>query len=95
MSRKKRTLAKMISAADLDADLEPGLPILELAGAERILIEKHRSVITYTSDEICVKMPYGLLLIMGEVLRIEKMTDAQLIIEGVITCIRIEKGGGS
>lgn len=94
MGRKKRVLAKMITMADLDADLEPGIPILELAGAERILIEKHTSMVTYTSNEICVKMQYGLLHIMGNCLLLERMTDEQLIIRGEITCIRIEKGGG-
>ena len=93
MSRKKRILSKMISSADLDADLEPGLPILELAGSERILIEKHISVIAYTNVDIYIKMSYGLILIAGNGLLIEKMTDDQLIISGKIACIRIEKGG--
>lgn len=93
MSRRKHVLSKMIQAADLDADLEPGLPILELAGDKRILIEKHLSVVAYSGEAICVKMRYGLVYISGCNLLIEKMSGEQLVVQGNIDCIRIEKGG--
>lgn len=89
MSRNKSFLTRMITAANLDVDLVPGLPILELAGHDRLLIEKYLSVLEYQKDEICVKMEYGTLCITGINLQIERMVSDQLIILGAIRCIQI------
>lgn len=91
MSRNKHLLTRMIEAVSLDADLMPGLPILELAGPNRILIERHSSVLEYRNERICVKMEYGILCITGNGMQIKKMASDQLIILGEIRNIQIIK----
>ena len=70
-----------------------GVPIVELAGDRRVLIENHRGVVEYSGDVICVKVKFGLLCIYGHQLEFAKMTKAQLVITGKIQSVEL-KGKG-
>ncbi len=71
----------------------PGVPIVELAGDRRVLIENHRGVIEYGSEQICVKVKFGSLRICGQNMELAKMTGEQLVITGAIESVTIRRRG--
>ncbi len=89
---RKNILSRIIATADLDAELTPHIPIIEIAGTTRILIENHVSVIKYECNCICVEMQYGIVEFSGRKLLIVKISKEQLAIEGEICNIRFIKG---
>ena len=93
MKGRINVVSKMLMSADLDAELEAGLPILEIAGTERLLIENHQAVTGYSCDSICVKVNYGSISICGSNLIITKMTKGQLVICGNIHSVHLTVKG--
>ena len=71
----------------------PGVPIVELAGDSRILIENHKGVVEYGTEKISIKVPYGLLCVCGREMELAKMTKDQLVINGKIGSITIQRKG--
>ena len=70
-----------------------GMPIVELAGDQRVLIENHRGVIEYGAEKISVKVKYGLVCISGLEMELAKMTKEQLVIVGKIGSVTIQRKG--
>ena len=70
-----------------------GVPIVELAGDHRVLIENHRGVVEYGSEKICVKVKYGFLFVCGLEMELAKMTKDQLVILGKIESVMIQRKG--
>lgn len=93
MSVRKHVLSKAIDAIELDAELHPTLPILEIAGYSRVLIENHMSIISYSQENISIRVNYGSICICGEGLMITKMAKEQLIIQGMINLVKINREG--
>lgn len=91
MKPRNKVIPRVLAAADLDAELEPRLPIVELAGDHRVLIENHLSVIGYTSQCVCVKVKYGCVCINGSGLTIAKLSKDQLVIIGDIGSIQLSR----
>lgn len=89
MKRSRKLLADMLDAVSLDADLQPKLPVLELAGDRRILIENHRSVVHYTGEQIMICMEYGQVCVTGCGLKLEKLGREQLVITGRVDNISL------
>lgn len=69
----------------------PELPIVELAGDNRVLIENHRGIVQYTGERIGVRVKYGLLLVCGCRLHLACMTRERLVISGRIDGIHLER----
>ena len=90
---RRNILSRVIAAADLEADLTPGIPVVELVGNSRILIENHLSVLCYEKEKICVKMKYGYLRICGNELVIGRMAKCQLVIMGEVQSIQLLQEG--
>ena len=78
--------------SELPAEMFDKLPIAELLGDKRILIEHHQGVIAYCCSEISVRTRCGIYSVQGNKLEIAKMTRFQLVITGNIECISIYKG---
>lgn len=91
MDRDKHIIAALNSAELADAPV-PGLPLIELAGDRRILIEHHCGVIEYGTERVCVKVKFGQVCISGEELCLAKMSKNQLIICGKIQCVELYRG---
>lgn len=70
----------------------PGVPVLELMGDSRLLIENHKGVIAYGDKMICVKLKYGAVSITGKNLSLSFMSQCQLTITGHIDAIMLERG---
>jgi sporulation protein YqfC len=84
--------SRLMAAADLPGESFPGVPLIEIAGDKRILIEHHNGVIQYGSENIRLKVKYGQVCISGELLKLSHMTKGQLVISGQIDSVHIIRG---
>ena len=91
MRRNGTVIDRLSGILDMSAQPLPGVPIVELCDDKRVLIENHKGVIGYGSDEICVAVSYGKIIVCGSALKICFMSKQQLIIVGQIDGIQIER----
>lgn len=70
------------------------LPLVELAGTGRILIENHNGIAEYGDTAITIKMCYGCLAVQGQNLEILQITKHQLVITGTINALTILRRAG-
>lgn len=75
-------------------DIMVKVPLVEIAGGERVLVENHLGVLGYSLNEIEIKVGYGKLSVLGANLRLMHLSKEQLVISGCIEAIRICKGRG-
>ena len=92
MERKKLLMERITNATDLQDAPIPGLPLIELAGDRRVLMENHAGVTEYGHERICVKVKFGQVCICGQELCLAKMTKSQLIVCGRIDSIELYRG---
>lgn len=90
---EKHLMERIIMAADLNDEPIPGLPLVEIAGDRRVLIEHHCGVTQYSRCRIGVRVKYGTVLIIGTQLELTQMTTYQLIITGKIESVQLERSG--
>lgn len=94
MQRNKQFIQRIADAADLGAEPLPGIPVIEIAGDRRIIVEGHRGVAAYSRTKICVRLSYGCASVCGQDLELNCMTRDQLVISGRIDCVQIERRNG-
>lgn len=80
---------RVIAAADLMTEVRPGVPLVELVGYDRLLIENHRSVLGYDCHEIRIRVKFGQILVCGTDMQLSCMSCDQLLITGQIESIRL------
>lgn len=78
---------------DMGGQPLPGVPLVELAGDRRVLIENHRGVLEYSDRRIGVRVGFGCVLIQGQELCLGKMTRQSLVIHGQIHSVSLERRG--
>lgn len=83
-------LSQTIGKAD---DIILGVPVVEMTGDHRVLIENHKGVIEYGKERICVNVKFGCLCINGSVMEITRMTKDQLVISGEIDSVSVQRKG--
>lgn len=91
MARGGEWLQHLADRTELESEAIPGLPILELAGDKRVLIERHGGVIEYGPERIRVRVSYGTLCINGCRLELVRMTHQQLVIAGRVDSVCIQR----
>lgn len=91
MAEKGHWIQRIADGANLYGESLPGVPVMELAGDRRVLIERHEGVMEYGPEQICIRVKFGMLCISGCGLELRQMTRQQLIISGRIDCIRIHR----
>lgn len=65
------------------------LPIVELVGQGRLLIENHKGVLSYGRSEIKIKVSYGSIIVAGSELQLMEMSRVKLAICGRIDGFQI------
>ena len=65
------------------------VPLVELAGQNRVLIENHLGVLAYSLEEIQVMVCYGSVRVIGSELRLMEMNKEQLVISGRIDALQL------
>ena len=91
MAQGGEWLQHLADRVQLESEALPGLPILELAGDRRILIERHSGVIEYGAERICVRVSYGTVAVNGCGLELIRMTHQQLVIAGRVDSVCIQR----
>ena len=83
---------RLMIGADLPGEAVPKLPLIEIAGEHRVLIENHKGVIGYGDNEICIKVKFGCIKVCGNQLMLSKLTKQQLVISGFIDSVSLCRG---
>ena len=89
----RKLLERITAAADLQEESALQLPLVEIAGDRRVLIEHHQGVTQYGRCQIRVRVKYGSVVIEGMQLELLRMCGQQLIISGKIDAVRLERSG--
>lgn len=92
MKQRKSIMERVAFAVDLPSEPIPGMPLVELAGERRVLIENHLGVTEYGCREIRVKVKFGQLCVCGVGLELARMTRQQLVITGQIDSVSLLRG---
>ena len=90
---RRNWMQKLVDDADLSAEPLPGVPVVEVAGECRVLIERHGGIIEYSRERISVKVRYGTVCVCGCGLELTRMTREQLVISGRIDCVQLQRRG--
>ncbi len=88
---RKHWSDRISAAADLQEECPPRMPLVELYGDRRVLVEHHRGMTEYTRQRITVQVHRGLVTILGDGLELAKMTEHQLIICGCIYGVELKR----
>lgn len=64
--------------------------LVEIWGQQRVLVEHHRGILGYGSEEILIGATFGLLRIRGAGLRLCCMSREQLFVSGQILGVELE-----
>lgn len=67
--------------------------LVELWGCNRVLVEHHRGIRRYGTEEIWVGATFGTVRVRGSALRLCCMSREQLFITGVIAGVELEDMG--
>ncbi len=89
---RKNCMLQLAERMDLPSEPIPGIPVVELAGDCRVLIEKHGGILGYEENLIRIKMRYGQLHVRGNGLEISSVSVHQIVIRGKIQGIELRKG---
>lgn len=89
MKRGENWMLRLAEGMDLPEQTLPGVPLVEICGNGRVLIENHMGISVYEPDKICVKVSYGQVSVQGKCLELAKMTRGQLIICGRVDCVSL------
>ena len=92
MNRKYPWADRVLRYLEFGDETLPLLPILELCGEHRVLIENHQGVLQYGQEQICIRVRYGCLEICGCDLKLRRMQGQSLLITGNIFEIKIKRG---
>lgn len=87
-------MERLAEGMDMPGETLPGMPLVEICGERRVLIENHGGVSRYGTELICVRVKYGELVVRGCGLELVKMSKEQLVICGQIDCVSLERRRG-
>lgn len=65
--------------------------LVEILGKQRVLVEHHKGILRYGTEEIQIGTSYGCLRISGSELRLCCMSREQLFVSGVIDSVDLEE----
>lgn len=69
----------------------PGMPLVEIAGQCRVLIENHRGVTCYGRELIRIRVNYGEVAVAGCNLQLARMSRETVVITGHIHCVSLHR----
>ena len=87
--RDRNWANRFADATDLQDTSLPGVPLIEIAGNRRVLMEHHCGVKEYGRQRIVIQTKDNLVAVEGEMLELTKMTPQQLIVSGKIHAVTL------
>lgn len=91
MKITRQIAKKIVCASNISSESLPGVTLVEIAGFQRVLIERHCGVIAYGDSEIRIKVKNGVVCVCGEHLKLACMTNEDLVITGAILSVSLLK----
>ena len=88
MGREKKLTERFRRAGDTAHRNLAVKPLVEIYGTQRVLIEHHRGICRYGTEETWVNVQDGKILIQGEGLYLARIGREQLVICGRIRIVR-------
>lgn len=89
--QSKDWLRRLADVMELEGEAIPLIPIVEIGGDSRVLIERHCGILEYSRERIGVKVRYGTICVLGYGLEITRMTRQQLVISGRIDGVQLHR----
>ena len=89
MGKGRSYLDHLLERTSLEPESILFMPIVELAGDRRVLIENHRGVAAYGKEKVLVNVKFGSVCICGSDLAVLRMTKEQLVVCGRIDAINL------
>lgn len=71
-----------------------GMPLVEIAGEHRVLIENHKGVTLYCPEQVSVRVKFGQICICGKSLTIAQMRAGSVVVCGRIDSVTLLRGRG-
>ena len=88
MTQKVKFHTNMLEQIDDKHSVAFRMPLVEICGRNRVLIENHLGINGYATEEIIVKVRCGYIHVLGCNLRVSKVCKEKLIILGRIDSVR-------
>lgn len=89
MGRREKLADRIAKVTDIHAEPLLHLPLIEVVGRQRVLIENHQGVDQYSHTQIGIKVSYGRLCVFGTRLHLLQMSKERLVITGCIENIQL------
>lgn len=77
-------LEKLAETLDLPGDVVAGLPRMEITGCRALMMENHRGILQYSTEEIDIGGSQAVVKVFGEHLILRAMNGRELLIVGQI-----------
>ena len=91
MKQDRRMLHRFRGMLEMSSQPMPGIPIVELCGEKRLLVENHHGVVSYGDKQIRIAVKFGNLAVSGSGLKICFMSKQQLVVSGRIDTLQLER----
>lgn len=91
---KKSIMRQLNRVSELASTSLPRQTLVELLDTCRLIVENHKGVCQYSTEQICIRSYYGFVCIGGSGLHIARMTKEQLVITGNICSITTQRKHG-
>jgi len=92
MKKRGKFLPRILNAVDLETGMLPGVPLLELTGMNRVLVENHKGILKYNNDEICIRTKDGIICVSGSGLIIKYLSRERVVMSGKVHSVKLQEG---
>ena len=89
MKMKRVTVRRTLKALELPQDLDPHFVSIQWIGGRDLLIEQHRGILRFDSDEIRFASEQGVVSVTGSDLTMEQLTASRALISGDVKSVSI------
>lgn len=89
MKKNQSILKQVIHGSEIHVQSFSAAPLIEIVGCGRVLIENHISIASYDTQQIYIRVKYGMVLIQGDTLKLAYMSKEKLVVTGKIGSIHL------
>ncbi len=91
MSKTRKIKNRLENMLEIPKEVYTNIPKLTIVGFEQMTIENYKSILEYEEYYVKINTHIGILNINGYNLNLEKMTNEDIRITGIIESIDLEK----
>ena len=91
MDRKEPIFQRIIRSSELANQSLTAKPLIEIVGCNRLLVENHICIISYSLQEISVRVKYGRITIHGDRLRLAYISTDKIVVTGCLYDIQLQQ----